>query len=214
MKAIAIDTATERANIVLFEHGQCIAVRELTGGFMHARTLVSAIEELVSDPKELGFVAVGVGPGSYTGIRVGVSCAKAISFARNIPLVALNSLAAFCPSPDLEGPFLSAIDARSGGVYVMRGVVHAGTVSFTGDAEVVSFERFVSEFTSVHYLVTPSFLPLKERLDDAGVSYSTQILERYPSSAMQIAQAERAMAEKRSVLDGSVQICYLRGPVG
>lgn len=212
MVAIAIDTATERATLIVFDKTKIIVLRELTFGFMHARSLVEALESLGIDSDDLEYVAVGLGPGSYTGIRVGVSCAKAIAYAKKIPLVGISSLANFCPAKEVEGSFISAIDAKTGGVYMMRGTIYNSTICFTGIEEVVPFSQFAEALASSDYLVTPSFHPLQMRLQELEMQQNIlpQVIERYPSPSMIIEQAEKAIALGKCVTDGTLLINYLK----
>lgn len=92
-----------------------------------ALTLLPAIKKILTT--EVDFIAIGVGPGSFTGTRVGVMTAKALSFARSIPLVPFCSLKRFIPNED--GPFNISIDGKSRGFYTLRGVKEGKTISFT-----------------------------------------------------------------------------------
>jgi tRNA threonylcarbamoyladenosine biosynthesis protein TsaB len=91
-----IETATEICSVSLAENGKTIALKEDTEGQQHARILTIMIDEIFKESnisiKQLGAVAVSMGPGSYTGLRIGVSVAKGIAYAANIPLIAVNTL--------------------------------------------------------------------------------------------------------------------------
>ncbi len=92
-----IDTATEYAGVCLSRDGAILAKREHELQREHAAFLQPAIQELVQETgislNSLDAVAVTGGPGSYTGIRVGLASAKGICFALNKPLIILNTLA-------------------------------------------------------------------------------------------------------------------------
>lgn len=199
---VAIDTATERASVVY--ENKIVAFRELDFGFMHAKSLMPTLDELIKDPQSIKRIAVGIGPGSYTGIRVGVACAKAISYALKIPIVGVSSLQNFCPEDDFEGSFLAAIDAKTGGVYVAQGVMQNGKAHFVQKDEIVTFENFVQMLQSVRCLVTPHFAPLKQKLG----SIQIEVIERYPSATLFIANANKAFEDAKSK---RLEISYLRG---
>lgn len=95
---LAIDTATDVASVALFSGGRLVIHTELHIAQSHARLLMPVIEGLFGlagiRPADLSAVAVGSGPGSYTGLRVGVSTAKGICMARGIPLLAFGSIEA------------------------------------------------------------------------------------------------------------------------
>ena len=69
------------------------------------------------DLRDISALAVGVGPGSFTGIRTAVSVAQAISYARNIPLISIPSL--FRSIPQENGRYMVALDARQGGAFCL-----------------------------------------------------------------------------------------------
>ncbi|MBX7241552.1 MAG: tRNA (adenosine(37)-N6)-threonylcarbamoyltransferase complex dimerization subunit type 1 TsaB [Bacteroidia bacterium] len=91
-----IDTATETGTVALVQEKTCIGWWEYKIEKSHARLITPMIQQIVKDcgltMKDLNAVAVSGGPGSYTGLRVGVSTAKGIAMALNIPLIALSSL--------------------------------------------------------------------------------------------------------------------------
>ena len=95
---LAIETATEICSVSLICDGEIIAMRESEGSNEHSALLASFIDEVM---KETGFqfhqlnaVAVSKGPGSYTGLRIGVSTAKGLCYAINKPLISVGTLEA------------------------------------------------------------------------------------------------------------------------
>jgi tRNA threonylcarbamoyladenosine biosynthesis protein TsaB len=93
-----IESSTEVCSVSLAKDGQIIQTRENLTGQNHAKLLTSFIQEIFSNNnlpiKRLDAVAVSGGPGSYTGLRIGVASAKGICYALSIPLIAVTSLAA------------------------------------------------------------------------------------------------------------------------
>jgi tRNA threonylcarbamoyladenosine biosynthesis protein TsaB len=93
-----IETATQICSTCLSRDGHVIAIRETTESNSHALLLGTFIQELFSEAgltiDNLDAVAVSSGPGSYTGLRIGVSMAKGICYSRNIPLIAIPTLEA------------------------------------------------------------------------------------------------------------------------
>ncbi len=92
-----IDTATSYAGVCISENGKILAARSNAAQKEHASFLQPAIEEIFSASgyhlNQIEAVAVTGGPGSYTGIRVGLASAKGICFALNKPLIIINTLA-------------------------------------------------------------------------------------------------------------------------
>ena len=95
---LGIETGTDVCSVSLSKDGRLIALRESDGGQDHARRLAVYIDEILRSndvgTQELDAVAVGRGPGSYTGLRIGVSTAKGLCYGLDIPLIAVGSLEA------------------------------------------------------------------------------------------------------------------------
>jgi tRNA threonylcarbamoyladenosine biosynthesis protein TsaB len=81
----------------------------------HASRLLALVDEVVSDWAAISRIAVGVGPGGFTGLRIGIATARALAQARELPLVGVSSLAALA-APH-EGDVVAVIDARRGEVF-------------------------------------------------------------------------------------------------
>ncbi|RRD02541.1 tRNA (adenosine(37)-N6)-threonylcarbamoyltransferase complex dimerization subunit type 1 TsaB [Prevotella sp. OH937_COT-195] len=93
---LSIETSTEVCSVAMSENGQCIFKQEDHSGPNHAVSLGVFIDEALSFTDNhtipLGAVAVSCGPGSYTGLRIGVSMAKGVCYGRNVPLLAVPTL--------------------------------------------------------------------------------------------------------------------------
>jgi tRNA threonylcarbamoyladenosine biosynthesis protein TsaB len=91
-----IETSTEVCSVNITRDGQLIAERESIEGMNHSRLLTVYIEELIHETgipaSGLNAVAVSKGPGSYTGLRIGVSVAKGLCYSLEIPLIAVGTL--------------------------------------------------------------------------------------------------------------------------
>jgi len=126
---LAIDTAFERCTAAVYDPtgaGRLLAAAEPEIGKGHAERLMGIIDEVLSKAgKSYGDIArigVTVGPGSFTGVRVGVAAARGLALALDIPAVGISTLPALATSaeaadPDRESPVLAVIDARRGEVY-------------------------------------------------------------------------------------------------
>ncbi|HRN97980.1 MAG TPA: tRNA (adenosine(37)-N6)-threonylcarbamoyltransferase complex dimerization subunit type 1 TsaB [Flavobacterium sp.] len=113
-----IETATRNCSVALAQEGVPVSVRELaTEGYSHAEKLHVFIDEVIREAginyTDLKAVAVGKGPGSYTGLRIGVSAAKGLCYALGIPLVAVDSLEILARQVKApQGTVIPLIDAR------------------------------------------------------------------------------------------------------
>ncbi|WP_430814418.1 tRNA (adenosine(37)-N6)-threonylcarbamoyltransferase complex dimerization subunit type 1 TsaB [Carboxylicivirga sp. RSCT41] len=96
-KILSIETSTGVCSVAYSEHGKVVASKELFQVNSHASNLTILIEELFAQDntpelKDIDAVAVSSGPGSYTGLRIGVSTAKGICYALNKPVIAIDSM--------------------------------------------------------------------------------------------------------------------------
>lgn len=93
-----IETSTPTCSVSISENSEILAVRESHVDKSHAELLAVFIQELFEEtginPKKLDAVNVSKGPGSYTGLRIGVSTAKGLAYGMNIPLISVNTLEA------------------------------------------------------------------------------------------------------------------------
>ena len=93
---LSIETGTDICSVALANDGELMALRESDEGRDHAKKVALFVDELLREtgvqPSELDAIAVGKGPGSYTGLRIGVSFAKGMCYALDIPLIAIGSL--------------------------------------------------------------------------------------------------------------------------
>lgn len=118
-----IETATKNCSVSLSKDGDVLFFREIAeAGYSHAEKLHVFIEEVLLQSKhsysELSAVAVSQGPGSYTGLRIGVSAAKGLCYALDIPMIAVDTLAILAEQVQIEEGFIvPMIDARRMEVY-------------------------------------------------------------------------------------------------
>jgi tRNA threonylcarbamoyladenosine biosynthesis protein TsaB len=127
MLILAIDTALDAcaAAVLDTEAGKLIAQESQAMKRGHAEALMPLIGRVIAASgaafTSLGRIVVTTGPGSFTGLRVGLSAARGIALAANIPVVGVTTLAAYAApivSQNLEPPVVSAIDARHDHVYL------------------------------------------------------------------------------------------------
>ena len=118
-----IETATKNCSVAIARDGVTIICKEIAEqGYSHAEKLHLFIEEVISDAaisfSDLKAIAVSQGPGSYTGLRIGVSAAKGLSYALQIPLIAVDTLESLAMQVVAkDGLIIPMIDARRMEVY-------------------------------------------------------------------------------------------------
>lgn len=121
-----IETATTVCSVALAEDGQLLALKEQDGDYSHAENLTLFVEEVMKQANakltDIDAVSVSKGPGSYTGLRIGVSTAKGLCYSLDKPLVAVNTLQHLALALSQKekiaaGMFCPMLDARRMEVY-------------------------------------------------------------------------------------------------
>ena len=117
---LAIDTSTAACSAALFgSDGQCIAHRDEVIGRGHSERLVPMLDELL-EGRRADAILVGVGPGSFTGIRVGIAAAQGLAIAWDCGLDGMSSLALLAAGSDEEGRVAAAVDGGHGELFVQQ----------------------------------------------------------------------------------------------
>ncbi len=118
-----IETATKNCSVALAKEGKTMLCKEIAEeGYSHAERLHIFIEEIIKETgitfQDLSAIAVSQGPGSYTGLRIGVSAAKGLCFALDIPLIAVDTLQVLASQAKVSnGLIIPMLDARRMEVY-------------------------------------------------------------------------------------------------
>ena len=119
MKVLGIDTSTKTTSVGLIEDEEVLAEYNLRGLVSHSESVTDMIEEIFKkfdfNLEDLDLIAVGIGPGSFTGLRIGITIAKVLAFSLDKDLIGVSSLVANGMSD--YGKVATIIDARRGNVY-------------------------------------------------------------------------------------------------
>ena len=180
MPVLALETATLVSGVALATESSLFAAWKLETAKTHSELLLPHVEMLLQaaqvEKQELKAVAVSLGPGSFTGLRIGLATAKALAYALRIPLIGvptLEALAYNCPVPGvLLSPFL---DAQKGNVYQGRYHIENGRVVEVQPPRVVAFQKALEELVAdgepamalgegVAWLQQPEYKALQEAL--------------------------------------------------
>lgn len=122
MRILALETAAKAVSAAVTEDGKVLAAAFQDTGLTHSRTLMPLVELLLRNTgmsaADLDAVAVSAGPGSFTGVRIGVSAAKGLAWAADKPCAAVSTLAALARNVAfVDGLVVCAMDARRQQVY-------------------------------------------------------------------------------------------------
>lgn len=151
MNILALDTCTESCSAALLYQGELFERIERTQRG-HSDLILEMMDELFmqadSTISVVDVVAFGRGPGSFTGVRIGVGVAQGIAFACNIPVVPISSLAAVAQgvADKFQAKYIAvAMDARMGEVYCASYQIIDGIVHLLGKERVCPPEQFIPE---------------------------------------------------------------------
>lgn len=188
---LQIETATQTCSVALAENGKLLNLIEKTDRNIHASNITLFIEEVLklSDKttSELDAIAISMGPGSYTGLRIGVSTAKGLCYALDIPLIAVNTLAAMasgfkskCFSVQPNTVFCPMIDARRMEVYCAVFDEHLKTLKPT-EAKIIDETSFKDVLeTHLVYFFGDGAAKCEDTL---GQHLNARVMDDYQNSA-------------------------------
>ena len=149
---LCLETATTNCSVALSVDGSVLAFKEdnpnneSTKGFSHAEKLHLYIDQVLqeahSDKSKLDAVAVSKGPGSYTGLRIGVSAAKGLCFALDLPLISINTLRSLMMKVTSENEYvIPMLDARRMEVY--SAIFSEGKEIRKTEAQILTEDSFI-----------------------------------------------------------------------
>ncbi|MCW1147169.1 tRNA (adenosine(37)-N6)-threonylcarbamoyltransferase complex dimerization subunit type 1 TsaB [Flavobacterium lacisediminis] len=179
-----IETATKNCSVALAKDGITIACKEIAEqNFSHAEKLHVFIEELLSESNlkfsDLSAIAVSQGPGSYTGLRIGVSSAKGLCYALNIPMIAIDTLQLLAKQIQIEdGIIIPMIDARRMEVFTAFYDKNHNQIRNT-QAEIID-ETSYQEITETIHLVGDGTEKFKNTLTDVKFVFHSDVV--FPSA--------------------------------
>jgi tRNA threonylcarbamoyladenosine biosynthesis protein TsaB len=140
MKLCAVETSTPIGSIAIFEHGALVAQAEQRVSNAHGEALLPILHELLSGAgwkaKDVSRWGVGIGPGSFTGTRIGVATVKGIAIATGAEVVAVDSFAAVSDGVEIRAgeTIATILDAQRGEVFVQCACIKEPIFAAIGDA--------------------------------------------------------------------------------
>ena len=220
MLILGIETATVQAGCAIGGHEGVLASAHSAKGKRHAENLTPAIEFICQQAQielsEIGLVAVDIGPGLFTGLRVGVATAKAVAFALRVPMIGASSLDLLAfPVRFTPRLIVASIDARRNELYYAFYRQVPGGVQRISEPAVGSADDLASELLAIGeevLLVGDGAHRYREAFDGLAKVEIVDPGNSYPSAAslVQLAHA-RALREDFQQID-SIQPVYLRRP--
>lgn len=179
-----VETATKNCSVGLSKNGEVLLLKEVAEqNFSHAEKLHVFIEEVFAEANlkltDLDAIAVSQGPGSYTGLRIGVSAAKGLCYALSVPLIAVHTLEVIARKIKVDnGIIVPMIDARRMEVFSAFFDANFNKIRET-KAEVIVASSYQEISGSVH-LVGDGAMKLKDVLTDSKFHFYPEL--EFPSA--------------------------------
>ncbi len=150
MRILAFETSAKAASVALLEDDRLVGEYYLNCGQTHSRTLMQMAQELLENcgltPADVTAVACAAGPGSFTGVRIGVAAAKGFAWGRELPCVGVSTLEAMARQAALfDGIVCCAMDARREQVYNALFSCEGGVLTRLTEDRAISLEELEQE---------------------------------------------------------------------
>ncbi len=179
MKILALESSAVTASAALWEDGKCLGLTYANCGLTHSETLLPMIEGLLKrcsmTPGDADLIAVARGPGSFTGVRIGVATAKGLSWGADRPCCGVSTLEAMAwQAAFFEGRLLCCcMDARRGQVYNALFRAEGGAPRRVSEDRAIALKDLLPEMTEAPVLLGDGAKLTAEALTAAGVPFET-----------------------------------------
>jgi len=224
MKFLALDTSTEACSVALALDGQILALDEVCPQ-QHSKRILPMVQQLLADAgvslHQLDGIIFGRGPGSFTGVRIGVSVAQGLAFGADLPVFGVSTLAAMAQSAAVQQnatEVIAAIDARMAEVYIAAyaldeaGLMQAITPEIAAKPAALPEVLTSLSFTSQLLGVGTGWQTYPQALQQlAPALIADSIL--YPSAQFMLPFASRAWQQQLFVSAEQAEPVYVRDEV-
>lgn len=215
---LALENSGMCGSVAVISARQCIAEQSLQSRLTHSRRLLSAIHHLLDDAElhwpQIDALAISLGPGSFTGLRIGLSTVKGLAFATGIPLIGVSSLDGLASQFGFASlPVRPVFDARKKEVYTaLYRPDERGMPNRVSDYEVVSPHNLIEQITEPTILVGDGTEIYGELFrDELGEKAVIAPPHLYFPKAASIAFLALSSWEKRDFLDPATAVpIYIR----
>jgi tRNA threonylcarbamoyladenosine biosynthesis protein TsaB len=217
---LGIETATPQFGLALRRDSRTIGEFTLSEGLRHCERLIIGLDGVLADlglaAADIDGVAVSTGPGSFTGIRIGVAAAQGLAMALTVPIVGVSTLAALAAgAAGWHGPLVACLDARRGEVYFCAGTGEPEGFARSADDAVLPAARVAGALPwpagERILVVGDAAEQVAAELTAAGhAAFHSPSAQRYPRPAHVAMLGARALAAGRGATPEEIEPLYLR----
>lgn len=178
MKVLAFDSTARSASVAVLEDDGLLALYNVDNGLTHSELLLpmaeNALSSLKLSPADIELFAVSVGPGSFTGVRIGAALVKGLAFGREVPCIGVSTLEALAENMfGTVGTVVAVMDARRAQVYTATFKSDGHDIERLTEDRAISLKELCSELAAVDgpiYLVGDGYEVTRRALRDAGIT--------------------------------------------
>ncbi|MBQ7802111.1 MAG: tRNA (adenosine(37)-N6)-threonylcarbamoyltransferase complex dimerization subunit type 1 TsaB [Oscillospiraceae bacterium] len=154
MLILAFETSAKAASVALMDENRLLGESYQNTGMTHSQTLLAMAEDLLKQcgktAQDVTAIAVAQGPGSFTGVRIGVAAAKGFSWGRELPCCGVSTLEAMAESLGVYGGYVCAcMDARRSQVYNALFRAEKGRLSRVSDDRAIALAELAEELKAL-----------------------------------------------------------------
>ncbi len=221
MKILAFESTAKVASVALTEDERLLALYQSDSGRTQSEVLLPMAEHILKTHgltvDDLDLLAVTQGPGSFTGVRIGVATVKGLACGKNIPCVGVSTLHALAENlRHMRGMVCAVMDARRSQVYTALFRADGETVQRITQDSAMAIEELLDSLASYKepiYFAGDGYLPVTQEARRVGFAFTpTPILLRDENAYACACVAYRMHQDGQSVCDRDLRATYLRLP--
>ncbi len=215
MKILSLETSAKAVSTAVVENGEVLAYAYQCSGLTHSRTLMPMVEDMLNNAElsldDIDALAVAAGPGSFTGLRIGVSALKGLAWAKELPCYGVSTLEAMAQNlAHTNALLICAMDARRNQVYNALFEAKDGSLTRLCPDRAIGLDELIAELaddTRTKIVLGDGGKLCHAALESAGIESALAPLPLLHQNAVGVALA----AEKLSPVSGAeLQPVYLR----
>ena len=215
MKILSLETSAKAVSTAVVENGEVLAYAYQCSGLTHSRTLMPMVEDMLNNAElsldDIDALAVAAGPGSFTGLRIGVSALKGLAWAKELPCYGVSTLEAMAQNlAHTNALLICAMDARRNQVYNALFEAKGGSLTRLCPDRAIGLDELIAELTDdtrTKIVLGDGGKLCHAALERAGIESALAPLPLLHQNAVGVALA----AEKLSPVSGAeLQPVYLR----
>lgn len=218
MKILALESSAKAASCAVLADGVPLAAASQLTGLTHSRTLLPMVQDMLKNSEltlaDMDAVAVAVGPGSFTGLRIGLASVKGLAWAADKPCVGISTLEAMAyPLRHLNGIIVCAMDARRSQIYNAVFLADEGRLTRLREDRAISLEEAaadIREFDGPITIVGDGAALCFDYFSKAGMECALAPAHLRQQSAVGVAMAAEEAGMEAAVSAQDLMPVYLR----